>query len=65
MRRRKSYFGIMLHCVPAGPASHDYPGHEQRMLEHQIRIQEELRARRQFCLSTGLYRPLSRKRRPA
>lgn len=64
MRRRKSYYGIML-CVTVGPASHDYPGHEERMLEHQIRIQEDLRLRRQFCRSTGLYRQLSRKRRPA
>lgn len=65
MRRRKSYYGIMLHVVSVSPDSHDYPGHEERMLEHQIRIQEDLRLRRQFCRSTGLYRQLSRKRRPA
>lgn len=64
MRRRKSYHGIMLLDI-TGSASHSYPGHEQRMLEHQIRIQCDLALRRVFCQSTGVYRQLARKRKPA
>lgn len=64
MRKRKSYYGIELRVV-AGSASRHHPGHEDRVADHQERIQAELTRMRTFCQSTGVYRQLSSKRATA
>jgi hypothetical protein len=60
--RTKSYNGIELR-VATGSASRFHDGHEERVLDHQRRIQAELAKGKILCKSNGTYNPFPRKRK--